>query len=303
MSARRTGRRHIGIIAIASLLAFGGCSNGDFGRVKPDLVTDDIHAWVGTTAALGNGAPVSTYPLTDDERTLRDLAYPLIEPPYDRQRWYSFLNEYGIGRIFQRDWAWFDEEAYARVLMSEPVRSQQVRYARLSDDIGNDRTRIPAFFLVGARVLEMDRRRERSLASAQQSTGREALNAAARMAENALVVSWVQWSLVARTVSYRYALERLAITAPMPAAADTEHSLVALRDLIEGYRLLPGPDMAPGSGVVTLPPFDGPVLAPTKPKKKPLSVLGQAPTPAAPNSASLDPPSSASSQRPALRRG
>jgi hypothetical protein len=120
----------------------------------------------------------------------------------------------------------------------------------------------------------MDRRREKSLASAQQSTGREALNAAARMAENALVVSWVQWSLVARTVSYRYALERLAIAAPMPMAAEAEHSLVALRDLIEGYRLLPGPDMAPGSGVVTLPPFDGPVLAPTRPKKKPLSVLG-----------------------------
>ncbi len=31
---------------------------------------------------------------------LRDLAYPLIEPPYERQRWYSVLNEYGFRGIF-----------------------------------------------------------------------------------------------------------------------------------------------------------------------------------------------------------
>jgi hypothetical protein len=280
MNANPTARRHAGIIALASLLvlggSLGGCTNGDFGRVKSGLVTDDIHAWVGTTAALDNGAPVSTYPLTDDERTLRDLAYPLIEPPYDRQRWYSVLNEYGISRFFRRDWSWFDEEAYARVLTSEPVRSQAVLYARVSDDIANDRTRIPPFFLVAARVLEMDRRREKSLAAASRRTEPDGLNAAARMAENALVVSWVQWSLVARTVSYRHAIERLAITAPMPQAADAEHSLVALSDLIERYRLLPGPDMAPGLGTVTLPPFDGPVLAPKR--GKPLSVLGDAQT-------------------------
>jgi hypothetical protein len=282
MSARRMARCHAATIAFASLLVLGGClggcANGDLGRVKPGLVTDDIHAWIGTTAALDNGAPVSTYPLTDDERTLRDLAYPLIEPPYDRQRWFSFLNEYGITRFFRRDWSWFDEEAYSRVLTSEPVRSQAVLYARLNDDIANDRTRIPAFFLVAARVLEMDRRREKSLAAAAKRTELDGLNAAARMAENALVVSWVQWSLVARTVSYRHALERLTITAPMPQAAEAEHSLVALGDLIERYRLLPGPDMAPGSAVVTLPPFDGPVLAPRKPRGKPLSVLGDAQT-------------------------
>jgi hypothetical protein len=274
MTARRTARQYAGTIALA--LVLGGCANGDFNRVKPGLVTDDIHAWVGTTAALDNGAPVSTFPLTDDERTLRDLAYPLIEPPYDRQRWFSVVNEYGITRFFRRDWSWFDEEGYARVLTSEPVRSQAVLYARLGDDIANDRTRIPPFFLVAARVLELDRRREQSLASASRRTELQDLGAAARMAENALVVSWVQWSLAARTVSYRRALERLAITAPMQAATGAEHSLVALADLIERYRLLPGPDMAPGSRVVTLPPFDGPVLAPTPPKKKSLSVLGEA---------------------------
>jgi hypothetical protein len=75
------------ISALALLVPCGGCSNGDFGRVKPGLVSDDMRAWVGTTAAAGSAVPPSSYPLTDNERLLRDLAYPLIEPPYDRQRW------------------------------------------------------------------------------------------------------------------------------------------------------------------------------------------------------------------------
>src|ERR1700685_3665457 len=59
-------------VLAASLLA--GCANGDFDRVRSGLVMDNIHDWVGTTAALANGGPISDYPLTDDERLLRDLA-------------------------------------------------------------------------------------------------------------------------------------------------------------------------------------------------------------------------------------
>jgi hypothetical protein len=252
----------------AALCVLAGCSNGDFGRVNPGLVNDDIHSWIGTTAALGNGAPISSYPLTDDERALRDLAYPLIEPPYDRQRWYSFLNEYGIGRVFRHDWSRFDQQAYARTLMRAPVRSQEARYARLNDDILNDRTRTPQFFGVAARVLEMDRKREAGLAATRQASAWEQRNATARISENLLVVSWVQWSLLARSVAYRYALERLVLAGPTPMAVQVEHSLLALHDTIAGYRLLPGPDFAPGPGVATVPPFDGLVpIAPPAPRQ------------------------------------
>jgi len=287
-AGRSVGTRIIAIASLAAGLALAGCANGDFDRVKPGLVTDDIHNWVGTTAALGNGAPVSDYPLTDDERLLRDLAYPLIEPPYDRQRWFSILNEYGIDRIFHHDWSRFDEQAYMRALMNTVFRSESGRYARLGDDIRNDRTRVPGFFEVAGRVLDMDRKREKNLAMVSYLTEREQFNAVARNGENALVISWVQWSLVARAVSYRVALERLSISAPMPAATDLDRSLVALGNLIDHHRLLPAPDVAPGPGVVTMPPFQGPVLGP---RGRPLSVLGSV-TPAqvpAIEAAKLDP--------------
>jgi hypothetical protein len=266
MRGRSAGAAVAALLTAALLgacLALSGCANGDFGRVKPGLVNDDIHAWVGTTAALGNGAPISSFPLTDDERALRDLAYPLIEPPYDRQRWFSFLNEYGMARIFRHDWSRFDEQAYTRVLMSEQLRSEAARYARLGDDIRNDRTRVPPFFLLANRVLDMDRRREASLGAVSNLTTAEQINAIARNAENALVISWVQWSLMARAVSYRVALERLSIGSPMAAATDVERSLAALRNLIAYYRVLPGPDFAPGPGIVAVPIYEGPLLGPS----------------------------------------
>lgn len=67
-------------------------------------MTGSIHDWVGREAAISHGEPVSTFRLTEDERLLRDLAYPLIEPSYHRQRWYSVVGKYGISRAFNRDW-------------------------------------------------------------------------------------------------------------------------------------------------------------------------------------------------------
>jgi hypothetical protein len=48
----------------------------------------------------------------------------------------------------------------------------------------------------------------------------------------------------------------------MAQATDIERSLNALSSLIAYYRVLPGPDFAPGPGVVPLPPFEGPLLGP-----------------------------------------
>src|SRR5271170_6595684 len=94
-------------LAVLTLLGLVGCTSiGDLGRLQQGAVTPGIHDWVGRDAALHAGAPVSAYNLTEDERTLRDLAFPLIEPSYDRQRWDAVIYEYGVNRLFRRDqWA------------------------------------------------------------------------------------------------------------------------------------------------------------------------------------------------------
>ena len=58
---------------LAVVAAFGlltGCGTyGDFGRVRPSLVNDDTHAWMGPAAARGP-QPIcpGKHQLTDEER-------------------------------------------------------------------------------------------------------------------------------------------------------------------------------------------------------------------------------------------
>ena len=122
----------------------------------PALVRDDVHDWVGSTAVAGQP---SNFELTDDERALRDLAYPLIEPHYDRHRWYSVAGEYGLLESSRR--RAFDRAAYANHLLLVDVRSPASRYARLIDDIRNDSTRLAQFFETAGRS---DPKRRKSLA-------------------------------------------------------------------------------------------------------------------------------------------
>lgn len=236
--------------AMFCLIILFGCPNGDFGRVRPPLVADSIHAWVGRDAARGAAAPISQFPLTDDERLLRDLAFPLIEPPYDRQRWYSVLNEWGMTHYFKPEWWHCDPTAYAARLMTEFVRSETTRYARLDSDVRNDVVRIEPFFAVARRVLDIDGKREKSLGYIPVLSGPEIANAQARIGENYLVVSWVQQSLSERAASYRFALERLLIAAPSQAAVEVERSLSLLQTRIAASALVAPPDFK----VATTPP-------------------------------------------------
>jgi hypothetical protein len=225
------------------LFGIGACANGDFGRTKPGLVTDDIHYWVGTTAARDAGVEPSNYPLTDDERLLRDLAYPLIEPPFDRARFYSIINEYGVSNFFT-GWPHYDRLAYAKVLMTTPYRSATARYSQLNTDLRNDVVRIPPFCLQARRVLDMDDKRAKSLAVVDVNKSERA-NAVSRNAENTLIVEWVQQSLIDRAESYRTALERLVIATPTPMAVETERSQTLLRTRIAECQVAVG--RAPGS--------------------------------------------------------
>ena len=250
MSPRANERRASALprlppLAIVALLVLAGCSSiGDFGRLQPALVTDDIHAWVGRDAARHAGAPVSAYHLTDDERTLRDLAFPLIEPPYDRQRWDAVIYEYGINRLFRRD-LWIDDPtAYYRHLQGTFHRSTAARYNQLIDDIRNDIVRVEPFFGIAHRVVDLDRRRQASMQYIADLGPAERLDAQARIGENSLTIAWVQHSLTKRCAGYRFALEHLAVAEPEGAAAEADRVLTQLQQQIAANSLVPAPHLA-----------------------------------------------------------
>ena len=249
--ARRRYRIALSLAVLLGLSGLADCTSiGDFGRLQPDLVTDGIHNWVGRDAARNAGAPVSTDELTEDEHMLRDLAFPLIEPPYDRQRWDALVHEYGVDRLFHREFWVEDPTAYYRNLTAEYDRSPSVRYNKLKDDIRNDIVRIEPFFAVARRVVDIDRRREASMRYIADHSPAERANAEARIGENSLTIAWVQHSLAARCAAYRFALEHLIVAEPEREAADVDSTLTLLQQTIVADNLVPVPRFAGGPRAV-----------------------------------------------------
>jgi hypothetical protein len=200
----------------------GGCSGGDFGRTRQDFRSDDMHRWIGGEATASVGLRASQFQLTDNERLLRDLAYPLIEPPHSRPAWKSVFGDYLPLPSPWRQAPVFDRTAYGRQLIDEPHRSHSSRYALLMEDVRDDITRFEPFFAAAVRVIDLDNKRNASLAHVSELSPRERADAAARMQENTLIVQWVQQCLERRISSYRWALERLVIQAPDNLAADAD---------------------------------------------------------------------------------
>ncbi|THD60875.1 MAG: hypothetical protein E7813_22295 [Bradyrhizobium sp.] len=209
------------LLLLASL-ALGGCSGGDFGRTRPDFLNDGMHNWIGREATGSVGLRPSQFQLTDSERRLRDLAYPLIEPPHSRPAWKSVFGDYKTIPAPWRQTPAFDRTAYGRSLIDEPHRSNSSRYAQLMDDVRDDITRFDPFFSNAVRVLDLDRKRNASLNLVSELLPRERADAVARMEENTLIVQWVTQCLEQRISSYRWALERLVIQVPDNMAADAD---------------------------------------------------------------------------------
>lgn len=225
------------LFALATLMLLAGCATGDFGEIYPSLVGDDIHDWVAEKAIANKPALPSDFPLTDDERALRDLAYPLIEAPYDRHKWYSIAGEYGwIGANIGTG---FDRGAYWSHLCASEARSPSSRYARLTDDIRNDTTRLPQFFETATRVLDVDGKRYKSMAYVSDLGKSERKNALRRIYENAQIVAMVRLSLAQRVTGYRYALGHLIVETPSQQGVDVERVLNHFEERVGYYRTHP----------------------------------------------------------------
>jgi len=207
----------------------GGCSGGDFGRTRADFRNDDMHRWLGAEATASIGVPASQFQLTDAERQLRDLAYPLIEPPHSRPAWRAVFGEYlpTASPPWQQTVP-FDRTAYGRALIDEPHRSHASRYAQLIDDVRDDVTRFEQFYGAAIPVMDLDRKRKATMPHLSELSPRERTDAVARMQENSLIVAWVQQCREQRVASYRWALERLVLQAPDNMAADADRLISEL---------------------------------------------------------------------------
>jgi hypothetical protein len=204
----------------------GSLWNGDFDRPRPSLLDGILPRQMTLGPATRNPGD----PLTDAEEELRDRAYDLIRLPQRREEWKLILASARVARALPPSVLEFDARAYGNMLVGLPFRSEAGRYARLLDDIASDMVLFGPFLAVACWVIDMDVKRERSLAYVARLTEEERDDALGRIAENRLVIVWVRRSIDERHWSYRYAAERLVIASPSPAAIEAER-------MIERYRL------------------------------------------------------------------
>jgi hypothetical protein len=220
---RRSLRLTAALNVLAMTLLLGACADlGDFGR------TGSIFKSGRSSPVGAEAARASIFALTDDEKLLRDLAYPLITPPYEKTAWDSILVAFHDTGIMPNEAAPYDPTVYATKLLTTPYRSATARYGRLIEDVRDDQVRIDPFAATARRVIDIDRKREQSLGYVSNLSADEWKNAIGRIGENAMVIGWTQRSLRERAASYRFALERLVIETPTPGAVEAEHALVDL---------------------------------------------------------------------------
>ncbi len=103
---------------------------GDFGRPRESVFVDEVLPWLKDGFEPFTGLRAGA-PYTDDERTLRDLAYAILQPPEWSDRHFIIA-----GADFFDLWdRWivgpppFDVQSYAAHLIAKPYRSSSALYA------------------------------------------------------------------------------------------------------------------------------------------------------------------------------
>lgn len=230
-----------GCLALASL-ALAACA-GDFDRPRSFLHLDEVQPSIASHGLLYPFPPPFAG-LTDDERRLRRLAYSFLVPPdsgdivqrsipFDASYW-ALINGFSSA---------IDQTGYAQRLIAIPARSEAMRYSRLMDDIRNDIVRLDDFVPLVRAVADMDRKRDQSLLYVSGLQASELAQAKERIFENGRIIARVHLALDERLACYRFALERLVISAPSPAAVQVERALNELARRIAAARS-PPPQLA-----------------------------------------------------------
>jgi hypothetical protein len=224
------GARFIACALILFVATPGFAADGDLGRADTNFWDGLLpkQLYLGPVAPLSfppADMPHSLYPLTDDEASLREQSFSILQPPQHREVWKTLMASWVQATAFPLDILRADPYAYANVLIGMPFASEAGRYSRLIDDVGSDYLLLGPFMTTACRVVDMDARRAQSLTHVQAFTEYEINSALARNVENGTLIEGAELTLNDRVWSYRYAVNRLVIAVPSRLAVQAERAV------------------------------------------------------------------------------
>lgn len=226
-------RAALRLVAVASALTLAGCAqSGDFGRQRPNVISDHLLPIAGIASTALTGEGTSYFDYTDDERTLRNLGWSLVVPTH-AEDWIGRTSaQLQSAEIARRLDLHLSPSMYSLLLSTARYRSSDVRYARIMDDAAKDMAAIVPYAVYARRVRLADEQRLRAADALPDIHPVEYEATIGRVAQNERQIAWVKRALLFRLYSYRYAVDRLMIQTPSRLAGQTIERLNLLEETI-----------------------------------------------------------------------
>ncbi|MDB5542414.1 MAG: hypothetical protein JWQ89_4141 [Devosia sp.] len=199
---------------------------GDFGRVKPGVLNDEIIPGTDRLMRRLGNQPVSNFNITDQEREMHDRVYRFLIARHARDWAFDYEQVVAVAGLTSRRKG--KDDLYYRWLTGERYASSRVRYNTMADDIGADLLTLPSTFAAICAVIEIDR--QRAVAAAEIADIEPAMIAEMheRKAENDLHVGRFVAALDYRYASYGYALDHFLVETPHGEAVEVDARLSEL---------------------------------------------------------------------------
>ncbi len=199
---------------------------GDFGRMAPGFVNDELLPLLDPNRKGMNGRPVDGFNLTDEETEMRDRVWRFLVAPHAKDWAWPYTAEIrpakaggGTARQVGKYYRWLTGERYA---------SSRVRYNTMAAHVEADIGTLPATFRSICAVIEVDRLRGVAVAEIDGLEPAMQARVDRRDRLNGAFIGRFVLALDFRYQSYQYALDHFLVETPHQEAVKVDAALTEL---------------------------------------------------------------------------
>lgn len=199
---------------------------GDFGRMEPGFVNDELIPLVDRNRKGMNGRPVDGFNLTDEEVEMRDRVWRFLIAPHAKDWAWPYSAEIrpakagsGTEKQIGKYYRWLTGQRYA---------SSRVRYNTMAGHIAADNGTLEGTFRSICAVIEVDRQRGVAVAEVDGLEAEMQVRVDKRDRENGAFIDRFVLALSFRYESYQYALDHFLVETPHQEAVKVDTALTEL---------------------------------------------------------------------------
>ena len=214
------------IIALLPVMPAHAQQLGDFGRIEPGFVNDELLPLVDPNRKGMNGRPVDGFNLTDEEAEMRDRVWRFLVAPHAKDWAWPYSAEIRPARAGGGT----DKQVgkYYRWLTGERYASSRVRYNTMAMHVGADIGTLPATFRSICAVIEVDRQRGVAVAEIDGLGPEMLARVDKRDRLNGAFIGRFVLALNLRYQSYQFALDHFLVETPHQEAVKVDTALTEL---------------------------------------------------------------------------